>query len=206
MDKVAPAINRDDQVQPFTDGQIEKLLKAARGSAHPKRDEAIFLFLLDTGVRISELCALRMSDVDMLGYGAVVQGKGDKNRRIQFGKTTKRAIWSYLHATPREPDEPLFIAEGGHNSGEALTRSGVTQMVRRLGKVACVDGVRCSPHTFRHTFAINFLRNGGNQFTLMTLLGHTSLEMTSKYVAIAQADVVVQHRMFSPVDRMKGRR
>jgi len=202
MDKVEPAINRDDQIQPFSDDQVDRLLRAAAASNHPKRDRAILLFLLDTGVRVSELCDMKLCDLDMMGYGATVTGKGDKTRRIQFGKNAKKALWQYLHARPHDPDEPLFIAEGGHNSGEELRPNGVLQMIRRLGKAAGIEGVRCSPHTFRHTFSIYFLRNGGNQFTLMTLLGHTSLDMTKRYVAIAQADVVAQHRQHSPVDRM----
>jgi integrase/recombinase XerD len=63
--------------------------------------------------------------------------------------------------------------------------------------------VRLSPHTFRHTFAIEFLRNGGNQFTLMALLGHTDVKMTQRSVTYAQADIAAQHRINSPVDRMR---
>jgi site-specific recombinase XerD len=59
------------------------------------------------------------------------------------------------------------------------------------------------PHTFRHTFAVMFLRAGGNTFTLQQLLGHTSLAMTNRYVALAQADIENQHRQFSPADHLK---
>jgi integrase len=61
--------------------------------------------------------------------------------------------------------------------------------------------VRCSPHTFRHTFAILFLRGGGNQFTLMQLLRHTNLAMTYRYVYLAQADVENENRQFSAVEK-----
>lgn len=206
MDKVEAAIDRADQVQPFSEAQVESLLKAAKKSNHAKRDEAIILFLLDTGARISELCRVNYGELDMMGYGVTVAGKGGKTRRVQFGRHTKRALWGYLHGFSRENDDPLFIAEGGHHSGERLTRSGVLQMIRRLGRAADITGVRCSPHTFRHTFAINFLRNGGNQFSLMTILGHTSIEQTQHYVAVAEADVVRQHRQHSPVDRLMRRK
>jgi site-specific recombinase XerD len=68
---------------------------------------------------------------------------------------------------------------------------------------ACGEYGRCSPHTFRHTFAISFLRAGGNVFTLKEMLGHTSLAMTNRYVAIAQADISKQHAQFSPVKTFK---
>jgi site-specific recombinase XerD len=84
-----------------------------------------------------------------------------------------------------------------------LTRSGLLQLIRRLGKAAKIEACRCSPHTFRHTFAVEFLRAGGNVFTLKELLGHTTLTMTQRYVAIAQADIESQHRRFSPADRLK---
>lgn len=65
--------------------------------------------------------------------------------------------------------------------------------------------MRCSPHTLRHSFSIGFLRAGGNVFTLQQMLGHTCLAMTSRYVAVAQADIQNQHRQFSPVATLKGR-
>ncbi|MBC7806379.1 MAG: site-specific integrase, partial [Akkermansiaceae bacterium] len=73
--------------------------------------------------------------------------------------------------------------------------------IERLGKSARLQGVRCSPHTFRHYAAISFLRAGGNSFTLQNLLGHSSLTMTMNYVKIAEADITAQHRQFSPVAR-----
>lgn len=74
--------------------------------------------------------------------------------------------------------------------------------MERLGKAAKVSGVRCSPHTFHHTFAVSFLRHGGNVFTLQQMLGHASLDQTNQYVNLAQADIENQHRQFSPADRL----
>ena len=90
-------------------------------------------------------------------------------------------------------------------AGAGLTRTGLRVLIGRLGKVAKVETTRCSPHTFRHTFSVEFLRAGGNVFTLQQLLGHTHLHMTNRYVALAQADIENQHRQFSPVARLKGR-
>lgn len=204
MEKMRPPINRPDQIQPFTPEQVLALQRSAKKSEHPRRDEAICLFLLDTGVRASELCGLRMSNMDLQGRRATVVGKGNKTRAVYFGRDTTKALWQYLKETPREGDEALFTSDRGTRAGEALTRSGLLQLIMRLGKSAKIEATRCSPHTFRHSFAVEFLRAGGNLFTLQTLLGHTSLAMSRRYTALAQADLEKQHREFSPVDRMKG--
>jgi len=200
MDRIPIPTNRNDQIQPFTPEQVNALLTAAKRSHYPRRDEAILLFLLDTGVRASELCSLRVQDVDVSGRRATVLGKGNKRRTLPFHKTCAKALWQYLKEDAREPDDPLFVSE----RSDAFTRSGLLQLIRRLGRTAKIATARCSPHTFRHTFAVEFLRAGGNVFTLQQILGHTSLHMTNKYVALAQADIENQHRQFSPVERLRG--
>jgi site-specific recombinase XerD len=201
VDRIPPPVSRPDQIQPFTPDQAQALLLAAKRSKQSRRDEAMLWFMLDTGVRASELCGLRRCDVDFQGRRCTVLGKGDKHRTLPFGGTAAKALWNYLKDEPRDPEEPLFLSQ----RGEPLTRSGLLQLIERLGKVAHVEATRCSPHTFRHTFAVEFLRAGGNVFTLQQLLGHTDLKMTNRYVALAQADIENQHRQFSPADRLKRR-
>ena len=205
MDNLRTPLARADQIQPFTSKQIDQLLIAARQSNHAKRDEAIVLFLLDTGVRASELCGIKMGDIDLQSRRCTIHGKGNKSRSIYFGRGTSKAICQYLKATTRRQDDFLFVSDRGEDGPEPLTRSGLAQIIRRLGRVAEIEATRCSPHTFRHSFSIEFLRAGGIQFALMSLLGHTDLKMTARYVHLAQADVEHQHRQFSPVDRLKGR-
>jgi site-specific recombinase XerD len=199
MVRIPAPTARPDQIQPFTPAQVQALLAAAKQSTHARRNEALVWFLLDTGIRASELCALTGKDVDFQARRCVVLGKGNKHRTVPFGGTAARALWNYLKDEPHEPEEALFLSE----RGEALTRSGLLQLIERLGKAAKIDAIRCSPHTFRHTFAVEFLRAGGNVFSLQQLLGHTDLKMTNRYVALAQADIEAQHRQFSPADRLK---
>lgn len=203
LETITPPVVRSDQVQPFTQDQVNALLNAAKKTLHARRDTAILLFLLDTGARASEMCGLKLKDVDLQGRRCSVRGKGDKTRSLYFGKETTKALWSYLKEEPREGEDPLFFADRGTRAGDPLTRSGLRQMIRRLGRAARIEACRCSPHTFRHTFAVMFLRAGGNTFTLQQMLGHTSLHMTNRYVALAQADIENQHRQFSPADRLK---
>ena len=198
-------IDRPDDIEPFTQAQVDALLDAARQSNAPLRDEAILLFLLDSGARVSEMCSLRIGDLDINEKTAFVEGKGGKRRQIYIGKKTSRVIWKYIAQSKQErsPADALFQATKGPLKGEALTPTGVRQLINRLAVVAGVSRTRCSPHTFRHTFAVMYLRDGGDQFSLMRILGHTNVKMTSRYVLMAQADVADQHRQHSPVDRMK---
>jgi site-specific recombinase XerD len=202
MDKIAPPVSRPDQVQPFSTPQIQSLLNAASKTKYPRRDEAIVRFLLDTGVRVSELCQLKMHDLDLMEGQAFVLGKGNKKRVVCFGRKTARVLRAYLRDEERMPEQHVFLSERGTKAGEPFLRGGILQLIERLGKKANVQGVRCSPHTFRHTFAIEFLRNGGNVFTLKQILGHTGLQVTNRYAALAQADIQSQHRRFSPGDRI----
>lgn len=201
-----PPPERAHQVQPFTGEQMDALITAARNSHNPRRDEAIVLLLWDTGMRASELCGLREQDVDYNARRCRVLGKGRKERTLPLGRRTTRALWNYQNSHPAEPDRRLFTGEQGPDAGSSLHRHGLGKLIRRLGAAANLSGVRCSPHTFRHTFAIDWLRNGGDVFTLQELLGHTTLAMVRRYVQLAQADLDTQHRRCSPADRHGRRR
>jgi len=155
-------------------------------------------------MRVSELMGLQISDVD-LGDGALtVTGKGNKKRRVHTASQTRRALWKHLEMERRDAfeDEPLFISVGGSRSGTRLSQTGVHEVVAKAGALAGVKGVRCSPHTLRHTFAVNFLRGGGNLFELQQLMGHTDLTVLCKCVALAETDLAQAHRKASPADRM----
>lgn len=208
-------------VDPFTRDDVERILavcdrseaytrpgKATCSNLRPTayRDRGIILLLVDTGIRAGELAAnprydspgMLVGDVDQRNLQIRAWGKGDQERFIPISHRTMKAIWRYLTTRPlAQPNEPLFL--GTHN--EALTVSGLRQLIMRLGKRAGVENAH--PHRFRHTFAINFLRNGGKTLELQRFLGHSSLEMVSRYVKLARVDLEDAHRRASPVDNWK---
>jgi integrase/recombinase XerC/integrase/recombinase XerD len=193
-----------DQVRPLTSQQVQALIDSARRSRNAHRDATVILVLLDTGLRVSELCSVTVGDVEY-GNGEIqVVGKGAKRRSVYLGRAARRAVWGYLEICRRgaAADEPLFTAVSGPRAGAGLTPSGVHQLVAGAGRRAGLRGVRCSPHTLRHTFAISFLRNGGNVFELQQLMGHSDLTVLRRYVALAEADIADAHRRSSPVDQM----
>lgn len=163
------------------------------------RDRAIVLLLIDTGIRATELCELRLRDVDLRNARITVTGKGRKQRSLPIGPTCLRALTRYLAAERSQAavNEPAFVGLGGI----PLTRDALLKLVKRLGDRAGVEGVH--PHRFRHTYAIQYLRNGGNTRALQEALGHETLDMIRTYTAIAEADLVNGHRTASPVENWR---
>lgn len=166
------------------------------------RDRAIVLLLLDTGLRVSELAGLRGCDLRPDG-SVKVTGKGVLERIVPVGIAARQALLRYLRAGQRlEPEEPILRAERG---GQPLDAKGIQSIFKRLKTRAGIPG-RCSPHLLRHTFARAYLVNGGDAFSLQRMLGHATLDMVKRYVALADADLVARHRDASPADRLLGRR
>jgi len=186
-------------VQALTHNEIKRLLDTYSSKSMPDvRNKAILSILLDTGLRVSELANLMIEDVDLNTRVVLVRhGKGGKQRIVRIGSKAQRALWRYITIYRRGDSDALFLT----SSGEPLDVIGVKIMIRRLSKKA---GVKVYAHKLRHTFAINYLRNGGDVFTLQHLLGHSTLQMTQRYLqSLNSDDATNAHRKFSPLDNMK---
>jgi integrase/recombinase XerD len=207
-------------VEPFTQDEVERLLKACDYCAEARtgerrkfimrrptgtRDRAMLLTLLDTGLRASELCSLLIGDVDMkigkvdVKHGAQGGAKGGKGRMVYLGKAVRRQLWRYLSQREdgEDPRAPLFLGK----FDRPINKESLRHLVKNLGKKA--DVKKSHPHRFRHTFAITYLRSGGDLFTLQALLGHGSLDMVQRYAKIAQVDIQQAHRRASPADNWR---
>ena len=151
------------------------------------RDKAILAVLLDTGIRAGELCGLMLDCVHITakeGY-LKVMGKGRKEREVPLGIKSRRLLHEYLKRfRPAVTDEDHAFL--GHQH-EPLSVNALDQMLYRLGRRAKIKGVRVSAHTWRHTFAINFLAQGGDVYVLSRLMGHESVQVTEVYLRAVQA-------------------
>jgi integrase/recombinase XerD len=201
-------------IETFTQDDIKALLKACdkghtwktrdTSSERPTadRDRAIVMTLLDSGIRASELCDMKITDVNLTTGSIKVIGKGSKERIVQVGRRTSQTLWKYL--TPRldsaRNGDTVFVVSWPYDP-HPMDRHVLDTLLRRIGARAGVSKVY--PHKFRHTFAINYLRNGGDLFTLQELLGHADLEMVKRYARIAQIDCANAHRQASPVDNWR---
>ena len=186
----------------FEPSDVERLLRACNTkTVSGLRDFAIVMTLFDCGLRATELVRLRREDVDWKRGLLSVFGKGAKSRTVPVSARTLRAIRKYLNKD-RDPNalpsDPLFR----NQAGISLTRSGLAQLPRRLGNRV---GLKVYPHKFRHSFAVNALRNDAREFDIQSCLGHTTLMMTRHYARQSGEDLARQHKRFSPVDRLSLR-
>lgn len=188
------------EVVTFTEEEIRAMVAEAKKRRHPKRDVALLTRLLDTGLRIGEAMSMQMSHINWQGGWLKVDGKTGE-RCVPFGYKTKSALRQYIDMERRSSapsEQAVFLARGSR----PLEVGAATHHVIRIARAAGVQATKLGPHTFRHTFAVEFIRNGGDAFTLQRLLGHSTLEMTRRYVHLADSDLAVAHKRFGPADRI----
>lgn len=185
----------------FTATEMKAMLDAASTTLNRYRDVAILYIMFDTGMRAQEVCNLTVGDFHSAeGILMVRSGKGQKDRVTPISSKTSIAIHRYLgkhRSLKLDKHEPLFL----NKRHGALTPSGLIQLVKRIAKKSGVQGVH--PHRFRHSSALHFLRNGGDALTLQRILGHSTLDMTNKYVAMLSDDLTRVHSTASPVKNLK---
>lgn len=177
--------------------EIRLLLK----SCATERDRALCLFLLDTGVRASELVALNVEDIDLkTGMVTVRLGKGQKGRTTYAGARTRKQLRRYFaeRGTLKER-EPVFVTE---RANKRMTLSGLIQIMGRLQERSGV--ATCTCHAFRRTFALNCLRNGMNIYVLARLMGHADITILRQYLPLVEDDLQDAHARFGAVDHLLG--
>jgi site-specific recombinase XerD len=202
--KIKVAKPKAKVVRPYTTEEIKRMLAVCEYdySHNAKflgsRNQAIILVLLDTGVRLSELLQMEVSDIDNeTGYIKVL-GKGAKERVVRIGRTAQKALWRYLMHRPDSGRKELWLTE----EEEPLHESGLQSLVKRLKQRANIES-EGSVHRFRHTFALNFLRADKNVFNLQYLLGHSDLDMVRRYTsALGMEDALEAHKSASPADHL----
>jgi integrase/recombinase XerD len=188
-------------VSAFTPDHIDRMLGVCDTSTVKGfRDYVLLLVLLDTGIRVSELCGLRLQDVHPRYIK--VFGKGQKEREIGMHSEVGKLLWKYIQkyrGTDTSKSDHVFLSKRG-----ALTVSGVEDIFRNIKIQSGITDVRVSPHTFRHTFAKWYLMRGGDLFKLSRELGHSGVQITGEiYLAdFKSADARQDHEAFSPVGQL----
>ena len=180
---------------------VQAALEVCRTGLLPLRDRALLMTMFDTGVRVSELTGLRLSDLRLERGLIRVLGKGNKERFVPVGTRAALALTGYIRRD-RKPFMAAFDQLFLGRSGKPLTRSGVSQRLADIATELSQPVSQFAPHSFRRGFAVQFLRNGSSVFELQQILGHTSLEMTRRYVNFLDEDLKAAHLRSSPGDRL----
>jgi integrase/recombinase XerC len=187
MERVKQPQTQKKLIPVIRDDDTKKVLGTCKGKDFVQlRDEAIIRLYYNTGARLAEVGNLLVDDIDMDTDSAHYHGKGNKDRRIRFGPKTARAISRYLRARAKHPGAELpdlWLAERGRCR---LAPNGIKIMLKRRGLAAGLSGVHA--HRWRHNFAHEWKRAGGDTGDLMLLLGWTSEDMPRHYGASAAAE------------------
>lgn len=207
MAKMKPPKVEEMEVPIISDDAFLKLLKSVEGKAfRERRDTALVLAFVDSGLRVSEMCSLRLEQetpldswVDLAEGVLYVLGKGRKQRRVPLGKKSRKALDMYLFARAKHPksDDPyLWIGERGR-----IGASGMYQIIEARCAEAGIE--RIHPHQFRHTFAHKMQSANMNDSDLMYLAGWRTRSMLNRYGASAAAErAIASGKRLSPADRM----
>src|SRR5215217_8275395 len=181
MAKMRPPLVPDQPIPVIPDDGLRRLLAACAGKGfEARRDTALLMLLVDTGARRAELVDLKLAHVDLDLDVLLVLGKGRRERALPFGHKAGAALDRYLRTRARHKDAALpwlWLGQG------RLTRWGLVQMLRRRGEQAGLPGLH--PHQLRHTFAHQWLAEGGGETDLIRLAGWKSRAMLQRYGASA---------------------
>ena len=190
----------------FTASELQRILGYYKTETFAGlRNKTILYLLYGTGIRKSELLGLTVFSLHLDMSSMTVIGKGEKEREVPLSPVLIKLLRIYLGRR-----EEILINHSVETSmliitkyGRPLTDSGLREVFRELKDKAGIAGPKVSPHTMRHSFAKNFLLNGGNLFSLQEVLGHEDVSTTRIYVDYNKLELGQQMRNFCPLDNSK---
>ncbi len=162
---------------------VKRLILHRPSGQNERRAQAVSLLILDTGLRIREVLGLTKGQVDFDNMLLKVKGKGNKFRLVPFSPECRKVLFKASH---RHEFDLIFSTR----NGTLVTPRNFLRDFKLLGRKLAILGVRLSPHTLRHTFAVNFLQSGGDIYMLSRILGHSSVKTTEVYLKSLGVDAL----------------
>lgn len=183
------------EIQIFKPEDIRKLVSFRPRTTNDRRVHLLALFCLDTGLRLEEALSTKTTNLDFDNLLVVVSGKGNKERRIPISYELRKVLWVYC------TNASHLVFSTTH--GTSLSRRNALRDFKNLCRKAGVTPPPRAIHALRHTFAVNYLRNGSNLFYLARILGHSKVTTTQVYLnAVSSDDLSAVHQQRSILARM----
>lgn len=199
MEDVTIGKVRPRTIETFTRSQLRDLFEQPDLSLFVGiRDYAMLTLFIETGIRVRELSDIKLDDVRFSDNQILIRGKNGEDRLVPFQTHTRRVLREYIKARGESDIDNLFVS----HDDLPMNRDSVRRRIVKYGRMANITNVRCSPHTFRHTFAKMYIQNGGDVFSLQSILGHKSMEMVRVYVNLFSNEVAEAHAKFSPIEHL----
>jgi site-specific recombinase XerD len=193
IDKVKAPKNPILSIEGISKDDFNSLLDECKSGFVGERDKAILFTLYDTGVRATELCNIKLENLNLVDSSILIeQGKGRKPRYVFFGKSTKRQLKKYLTIRGVEGSY-LFTLR----SRERIDYQSLRGIVRRLSMKANLEGIGL--HDFRRAFCLNLLNSGVPEITIARLMGHTTTVLIGRYAKQKKEDLELGYK--SPIDK-----
>ncbi len=204
MENIRQPKRKAGQPKGISLGDVARLLAVCGDDLEGQRDKALIAFLLDTGVRAQSVFELRLAQLDMERRRVFVQEKGQGTRPAFFTERTAALLSAWLAVRPVEARTVFCIVAHQRNFSGPLTPTVLNRMLKRRAAAAGVTGP-CNPHAFRHAYAREYLRNGGDLATLARLMGHSDVKVTADYYAVfAESELASSHERYSPLSGVEG--
>lgn len=189
-----------DSIKPLNDIDVRKILKMPNRETYAGfRDFSLMVLMLDCGVRVNETVNIKIDDVNLKEGLINIRGENAKTRierQVPISSKTCKILKKLIEVDSENSCEYVFCT----NTGEKAKASQIIQNFARAGKRAGIQ-VRCTPHIFRHTFAVNAVRAKMDIFTLQKIMGHSTLITTRKYIQLGNEDLIKSHNGINLVDK-----
>jgi len=194
--KVKPPKVSIEPLEPVDIESVKAMMEVCSNNLTGRRDEALFLFLLDTGARAGELISINLEDVNPITGDILIRvGKGRKPRTVYLGSKSRKALRAYLKLR-QDSSNALWVTD----EGERITYWGVKDIMRRRASQAKVETPEI--HAFRRWFALACLRAGMDVYSLQELMGHADLQVLRRYLKQTNQDIRESHHRANPVDNL----
>jgi site-specific recombinase XerD len=185
--------------RPLTRDEITRFLEQLNtGTSQGLKDRTLFELIYSSGLRVAEIAALKVKDINFERREMLVRGKGSRDRLVPFSKVARDFLLLFLKDRADRPEAWVFCGSRGSRTGEHMRSGGISERFKTLLRRFEMDKKEISTHSIRHSTATHLLENGASVRHVQELLGHKSIETTVRYTHIQTEGLLKIYRKHHP--------